>query len=100
MIPFLPLFVRQLGVQEDQRVAAWSGLLIGVSPLLAGLMAPVWGRLADRLGLRAMAVRALLAYVALLLLTAAARDVWQLLALRSHSPSSCPPVLRLSGRTG
>lgn len=82
VIPFLPLFVRQLGVQEDQRVAAWSGLLIGVSPLLAGLMAPVWGRLADRLGLRAMAVRALLAYVALLLLTAAARDVWQLLALR------------------
>lgn len=82
VIPFLPLFVRQLGVGPDQRVAAWSGLLIGISPLLAGLMAPVWGRLADRLGLKAMAVRALLAYVALLLLTAAAGNVWQLLALR------------------
>jgi len=82
VIPFLPLFVRQLGVEPAQRVAAWSGLLLGITPLLAGLMAPVWGRLADRYGQKPMAVRALVAYVVALLLTAAVRDVWQLLALR------------------
>lgn len=82
VIPFLPLFVRQLGVLADERVAAWSGLLIGITPLLAGLMAPIWGRLADRYGQKPMAVRALVAYVIALLLTSVARDVWQLLALR------------------
>jgi DHA1 family multidrug resistance protein-like MFS transporter len=82
VIPFLPLFVRELGVVEDHAVAVWSGVLIGVTPLLAALMAPVWGRLADRHGHKRMALRALVAYVVVLLLTAAVRDVVQLLALR------------------
>ncbi len=82
VIPFLPLFVRQLGVATDERVAAWSGILIGITPLLAGLMAPIWGRLADRYGQKPMAVRALVAYVIALLLTSVVHEVWQLLALR------------------
>lgn len=82
VIPFLPLFVRELGVVEPQAVALWAGVLIGVSPLLAGAMAPLWGRWADRHGPRRMAVLALSAYVAALLATAAVRDVWQLLAAR------------------
>lgn len=82
VIPFLPLFVRELGVVEPHTVALWSGVLIGVAPLLAGAMAPLWGRWADRHGPKRMAVLALSAYVAALLATAAVRDVWQLLAAR------------------
>jgi DHA1 family multidrug resistance protein-like MFS transporter len=82
VIPFLPLYVRELGVQGDDAVALWAGLLIGVAPLLAGTLAPVWGRLADRHGQKRMAVRALLSYVVLLALSAAVTDVKQLLALR------------------
>lgn len=82
VIPFLPLYVRELGVREEQQVALWSGVLIGVTPLCAGLLAPAWGRWGDRLGRKRMAVRALAAYVAALVLTALARDVWQLLGLR------------------
>jgi DHA1 family multidrug resistance protein-like MFS transporter len=81
-IPFLPLFVRELGVESDERAAFWGGLLISVAPLLAGLLAPVWGRLADRHGHKAIALKALGAYVVLLALTALVQDVWQLLALR------------------
>ncbi|HEY2941502.1 MAG TPA: MFS transporter [Vicinamibacteria bacterium] len=82
VLPFLPLYVRKLGVQGDEAVALWSGVLVGVSPLLAGLMAPLWGRLADRHGQKRMVVRALVSYVFLLTLSAAATRVEHLLVLR------------------
>jgi DHA1 family multidrug resistance protein-like MFS transporter len=83
VLPFLPLYVRQLGVAGDDKVALWAGVLIGVAPLLAGLLAPLWGRLGDRHGQKAMAVRVLVVYVVVLLLSAAVTSVWQLLALRT-----------------
>ena len=82
VLPFLPLYVRELGVAEPEAAALWAGVLIGVSPLLAGLLAPMWGRLADRYGHKGIAVKALIAYVALLALCAAVTRVEQLLVLR------------------
>ena len=83
VLPFLPLFVvRELGVAEPERAALWAGVLIGVAPLLAGLLAPAWGRLADRYGQKGIAAKALVAYVVLLALSAAVTSVGQLLALR------------------
>jgi DHA1 family multidrug resistance protein-like MFS transporter len=82
VLPFLPLFVRDLGVRDPGRAALWAGVLIGVAPLLAGLLAPVWGRLADRHGHKSIAVKALVSYVVILALSAAVGDVHQLLALR------------------
>ena len=82
VLPFLPLYVRQLGVRGDEAVALWSGVLVGVAPLVAGLMAPVWGRLADRHGQKRIALRALVSYVVLLALSAAATRVEHLLVLR------------------
>jgi DHA1 family multidrug resistance protein-like MFS transporter len=82
VLPFLPLFVRELGVEEPERAALWAGVLIGVGPLLAGLLAPAWGRLADRHGHKGVAVTALVAYVVILALSAAVTRVEQLLVLR------------------
>jgi len=83
VLPFLPLYVRHLGVRSEESAATWAGVLIGIAPLLAGLLAPVWGRLGDRYGQKPMAVRALVSYVILLALSAAVTDVWQLFALRA-----------------
>ena len=83
VLPFLPLYVRELGVRGEEDVARWAGVLIGIAPLLAGLLAPVWGRLADRYGQKKMAVRALVSYVALLALSAAVTSVGQLFVLRA-----------------
>ncbi|MGD8894823.1 MAG: MFS transporter [Acidobacteriota bacterium] len=82
VLPFLPLYVRELGVEEPEAAALWAGILIGVSPLLAGLLAPFWGRLADRYGHKGVAVKVLVAYVALLAFCAAVTRVEQLLVLR------------------
>jgi DHA1 family multidrug resistance protein-like MFS transporter len=82
VLPFLPLFVRELGIREPERAALWAGVLIGIAPLIAGLLAPVWGRLADRYGQKRIAVKALVAYVVILALCAVVTRVEQLLALR------------------
>jgi DHA1 family multidrug resistance protein-like MFS transporter len=82
VLPFMTLYVRELGITDPDAVALWAGVLIGVAPLLAGLMAPVWGRLADRYGQKRMALRALVSYVVLLVLSALVTDVVQLLVLR------------------
>lgn len=82
VLPFMPLYVRQLGVADEEKAALWGGVLIGLAPLLAGLMAPVWGRLAERHGHKPMALRALGSYVVLLALSAFVTSPWQLLVLR------------------
>ncbi|MEO8501103.1 MAG: MFS transporter [Vicinamibacteria bacterium] len=60
-LPFLPLFVQELGVLDPGDAAQWAGILIGVGPLLAGLLAPFWGGLADRHGYKRVALLALTA---------------------------------------
>jgi DHA1 family multidrug resistance protein-like MFS transporter len=82
VLPFLPLFVRALGVSNPGAAALWAGVLIGVAPLLAGLLAPVWGRLADRHGHKGVALIALASYVLMLAACAAVTRVEHLLALR------------------
>ena len=37
--PFLPLYVRELGVTDPAEIAVWSGVLMAVTPGLAGLLA-------------------------------------------------------------
>jgi MFS transporter, DHA1 family, multidrug resistance protein len=81
VIPFLPLYVRELGVGAANE-ALWAGVLIGVAPLLAGLLAPLWGRLGDRYGQKGIAIKALVAYVFLLALSSLVTSVGQLLTLR------------------
>jgi DHA1 family multidrug resistance protein-like MFS transporter len=56
--PFLPLYIQSLGVTDPGRAAFWSGLIGSVAGLLAALIAPVWGHLADRRGRKPMLVRA------------------------------------------
>lgn len=57
IMPFLPLYVKELGVQGEANIASWSGILITVAPLLAGLLGPAWGRMGDRYGMKIMVER-------------------------------------------
>jgi MFS transporter, DHA1 family, multidrug resistance protein len=83
VMPFLPLYIRQLGVQNDGEVALWTGLTLGVTPGLTALCAPFWGRVADRFGHKLMVERALLAFVVVMAAMAFAQRAWHLFALRA-----------------
>ena len=82
LLPFLPLYVRELGAETPAAVMQWSGLAFGATFLGVAVTAPVWGRLADRYGRKAMLVRAALGMAIVMPLVGLARSVEQLVALR------------------
>lgn len=57
VIPFLPLYLLDMGVSHDD-VTMWSGLIFSVTFLVGAVMAPYWGRRADKTGKRPMIMRA------------------------------------------
>lgn len=82
VIPLLPLYVEELGVSDKVAAAQWAGVLIGVAPLLAGLLAPFWGRVGDRHGHKRTILLALLASSLFLGLSARVASPIELLWLR------------------
>src|SRR5215831_10192184 len=80
--PFLPLYVRELGVTDPGRIALWSGLLSAVTPAISGLLAPLFGRLADRFGRKAMLIRSLAGFIVLIGAMGLVTSVEQLLVAR------------------
>ena len=82
VMPFLPLYFHQLGVDDVGRVAMWSGLSLGVTPALTALLAPFWGRLADRFGRKIMVERSLASFVVVMSAMAFVTQPWHVFALR------------------
>jgi DHA1 family multidrug resistance protein-like MFS transporter len=80
--PFLPLYVRELGVTDPSRIALWSGLLAAVTPAVSGLLAPVFGRLADRYGRKMMLIRSLAGFTVIIAAMGLVTSVWQLFLMR------------------
>ena len=83
VMPFLPSFVRELGVTSNAGVAFWSGLLLSASPLVAALSGPIWGRIGDRMGMKLMAQRAVAANAVLWFSMGFSQNVYQFLILRT-----------------
>ncbi len=82
VMPFLPLFIRELGVTDVGEIALWTGLSLGITPALTALLSPFWGRLADRFGRRLMAGRSLAACLLTMAAMAFVTRPWHVLALR------------------
>ncbi len=82
VMPFLPFYVRELGVTNERALRVWAGLLMTGSALMMSTMAPVWGALADRYGRKLMVLRAMFGGAVILTLMGFARSVYQLLGLR------------------
>jgi DHA1 family multidrug resistance protein-like MFS transporter len=82
-MPFLPLYFQQLGVQDVGEIAMWSGLSLGVTPALTAMLAPFWGRLADRYGRKVMVERSLVSFIVVMAALAYVTRPWQVFALRA-----------------
>jgi MFS family permease len=82
LLPFLPLYVEQLGAEGHVAIVQWSGIAYGATFFAAALVAPLWGRLSDRYGRKVMLVRASFGMAICMSLTGMVENVWQLVLLR------------------
>jgi MFS family permease len=83
VMPFLPLYIAELGVRDVGRIALWTGFTLGVTPAITALLAPAWGRLADRFGRKLMVARSLASFIVLMAAMAWVTKPWHLFALRA-----------------
>lgn len=83
IIPFLPLYLEQLGVAGGESLSLWSGLTFSVTFIISAAVSPLWGSLADRKGRKLMLLRAAFGMGIVILLQAFVTHAWQLLLLRA-----------------
>ena len=83
VMPFLPIYITQLGVADVGTAAIWAGLSLGVTPAVTALLMPAWGRVADRFGRKLMVERSLLSFVVIMSAMAYVTQPWHLFALRT-----------------
>lgn len=83
IMPFLPLYVEELGVSGHQSLNMWSGLVFSITFLFSAIAAPFWGSLADRKGRKIMLLRSALGMGIVMVLMGMAQNIWQFLALRA-----------------
>ncbi|MGK9171635.1 multidrug efflux MFS transporter MdtG [Yokenella regensburgei] len=83
VMPFLPLYVEQLGVTGHSALNMWSGLVFSITFLFSAIASPFWGGLADRKGRKIMLLRSALGMACVMALMGLAQNIWQLLALRA-----------------
>ncbi|MEZ5293403.1 MAG: MFS transporter [Vicinamibacterales bacterium] len=83
VMPFLPLYIRELGVSDVADIAMWTGLTLGATPAVTAISAPLWGRVGDRYGSKVLVLRSLGAFVVTKALMGLVAAPWQLFALRA-----------------
>jgi len=82
VLPFLPFYIRELGVKDLPEVKRWSGIIFAAPFFLAIFTGPLWGWLGDRYGRRLMLMRAVFGFAATCFFMAFAQTVQQLFILR------------------
>jgi DHA1 family multidrug resistance protein-like MFS transporter len=83
VMPFLPLYFRELGVTEIGEISLWTGVTLGISPAIAALTGPLWGRVGDRFGNKLLIQRSLVSFIVVMTSMAFVTSPWQLFALRA-----------------
>jgi len=82
VMPFLPFYLKDLGVTDPDSVKIWSGLVFSAPFMVSAFMQPLWGVLGDRYGRKPMVVRAMMALGLANIAMGFAQTAPQLLILR------------------
>ena len=82
VLPFLPFYVRELGITDERMVPVWAGVLVASGSLVMAFFSPLWGWLSDRYGRKIMVERAMFGGAVITFAMGLVTDVWQLLFLR------------------
>lgn len=57
IIPFLPLYVQELGIHDVKQAALWAAMIFGINHLMIALVSPFWGRFSDMYGQKLTMIR-------------------------------------------
>lgn len=82
IMPFLSLYVDDLGTFTKGELTLYSGVTYAVTFLVIALVSPLWGRLADRKGRKLMLLRSSAGMAVVIGLMGFVGNIWQLIALR------------------
>jgi DHA1 family multidrug resistance protein-like MFS transporter len=83
VMPFLPLYIAELGTTDVGEIAMWTGLTLGATPTVTAISAPLWGRVGDKYGSKVLVIRSLTAFILTKAAMAFVTAPWQLFALRA-----------------
>jgi len=82
VLPFIPFYIREIGVTDEKLVPVWAGILGAASSLTMTIFSPIWGWLSDRYGRKLMVERAMFAGAVITMVMGMVGNVYQLLVLR------------------
>jgi DHA1 family multidrug resistance protein-like MFS transporter len=82
VLPFIPFYIREIGVTDEKLVPIWAGVLGAASGLTMTIFSPIWGWLSDRYGRKLMVERAMFAGGVITMAMGMIANVYQLLILR------------------
>ncbi|SEM92406.1 MFS transporter, DHA1 family, multidrug resistance protein [Ligilactobacillus sp. WC1T17] len=83
VMPFLSLYINELGNYNKQELNFYSGLVYALSFLTMAIVSPLWGKLADKKGRRLMLLRASFGMATVFFLMGFVQNVWELALLRA-----------------
>ena len=81
-VPFMPLFVFDLGVSNIEEAKIWSGLVFAGPYFLSIITVPIWGHLGDKYGKKLMMMRALFGLTIAVFLMGFSQNIYHLFFLR------------------
>lgn len=94
-IPFLSLYIAQLGNFTEAQVGLYTGLSYAASYIVVIIVSPFWGKIADKYGRKPMLIRTSFGMAIVISLIGCATSVWQIIILRmfqgffdGYSPSA------------
>jgi MFS family permease len=82
IIPFLPLYLKEMGLQNEHSIGVWASLIFAGNFVTALFAQPIWGGIADRYGHKLMLLRSGFGMAIVMTLMGFANSPWQLLLLR------------------
>lgn len=83
IFPFLPLYVRELGIATGGSIELWAGLVFSAQAVTMMVAAPIWGAVADARGRKLMLERATIGGAIIMLAMGFVQNAEQLVVLRA-----------------
>lgn len=81
-MPFISLFINELGTFSRLQLNLYSGLAFAMTFISQAIVSPFWGSLADQKGRKLMCMRASGVMACTIFLTGLAQNVWMIIGMR------------------